>query len=146
MYATKGDVENIFGATNIGKWADLDNDEDGDKIEARIEWALSLAESRINSKLRHGPYQIPFECAGSGSSSGSGGTPDVPLEIIDITARDAGVALYDGRRITDSPEDNDDELSTHRKSVKTTIKQILAGQLRLDCVVQVKTYPQAIPI
>ena len=36
-YSVRSDVEMIFGVTNVAAWADLDNDKDPAKIQARID-------------------------------------------------------------------------------------------------------------
>ena len=139
-YAGREDVEHIFGKSNVEKWADLNNEEDPIEVAERVAWALNLAESAVNSRLRQGPYSIPFDAT---SSSGSGDN-GVPLEITDTTARQAGIYLYDGRRISDDPDDDSDELSIHRRTVDRTIKGILGGLIVLDATRQAVDYPRAI--
>lgn len=129
-YSDRDDVEMIFGATNVAKWADLDNDEDDGKIDARVEWACEEATDRIDGRLRGGPYEVPFD----GSS--------VPRTIVTLSARLAGVLLYDGRGVTD--EEAEDRVTPHRKLVETGIAEILAGKVRLDLPQVSASYPRAV--
>jgi len=126
-YAVRADIELIFGSTNVSKWADLNNDEDAGEITARIVWALTLAEERVNNRLRQGKYDIPFATA--------------PTEITDLTARWAGVILYDSRLVIDG---EDSDLSRHEKTVEDRLSKILAGKIKLSTDVAVATYPQVV--
>lgn len=117
-YSTRYNVEMIYGKTNVAKWADVDNQEDPIFINQRIEWAIGLADTEINSKLAESSYQIPFSM------------PIDPL-VVDLSARYAGVLLYDSRLITDNPSKTD-QVSIHRKMFFKTIAQLQAGQRRLS--------------
>lgn len=114
MAATESSMNLIFGAINIQKWADVDNDEDPTKIAARIAWALTQATARVDSMLSTGRYSNYL---------------DDPL-IEDVVARLAGVLLYDSRGITDA-EDNENPVSKHQSYVDTTLRRIQSGALKL---------------
>jgi hypothetical protein len=145
-YATRDDINKIFGATNVNAWADLDNEEDVSHIEERIEWALELAYTRVNSRLRRGPYAIPFQCLGSGSDIGSSSEGQVPDDIVDLNARLAGILLYDGRRITDEEDTSGDDVGVHRRDVDMAIRGLIADQIKIDCIRRTKDFPRAIPV
>ena len=122
--ASDTDIDNIYGKDNVDKWADRNNKGSVDgaaEILAVRSWARHLAEARINGKLKDGPYRIPFTDEGSGFD----------LNIIDLMAREAGVLLYDSRRITDTDEESVDALSLHRRMVIKFIAEILSGRLKL---------------
>lgn len=113
-YSTRSDVEEIFGKTNIKKWADMDNDDVTTDIEARITAAILYADAEINDRLRGGPYTLPFT--------------SVPTTIIRLSATMAAVWLHDLR----GNEDETDQMEGHRKRVQTMLSQILSRGLRLN--------------
>lgn len=129
VYAGRGNIELIYGAVNVQKWADVDGDADTDTIANRISWALELAEAWVNDRLRMGPYEIPFT--------------EVPILITDITARQAGILLYDARRITDEADDGD-EIPAHRRLVENYVNQIVARQIRFSIDQNFTGYPKTI--
>lgn len=115
MAATESSMNLIFGANNIQKWADVDNDEDAIKIAARIAWALTQATTRVDAMLSTGRYTSYL---------------DDPL-VEDLVARLAGVLLYDSRGITDA-EDDENPVSKHQAYVDTTLRRIQSGTLKLS--------------
>lgn len=131
-YAARADVEIIYGAQNVRKWASLDNDNDEDEIDRRVAWALCLATERLHNDLRGGPYSLPFAAP--------------CREVTDLTARMAGTLLYDSRGITDTDSDGRpvDNLETHRKFVRNRVAEILLGRVRLNHAEMAAYYPQAI--
>lgn len=119
-YATRTDVEAIYGANNVERWADIDNDGDEDHIEARITWALGVAEDKLNNRLKSsGKYDIPFD-------------EPVDSELTEMTARFAGVLLYESRGLTDTENDDGRNVLTgHRKQVDQFVKDVNSGKVRL---------------
>jgi phage gp36-like protein len=132
MYAESKDIELIFGRSNVRKWADVENTESAYEIDQRICWALSEARAYIDDRLRGGRYTIPFT--------------DPPTRIVSMSARYAGVLLYDSRGITDMSEDGKPkhQLSAHRDMVEKFLDQILSGKIRLDTDSDAITYPQVV--
>jgi len=129
-YSTKAQSERIYGKSNILRWADMNNNEDEDEILDRIEWAIQEAYDQINARLKSCRYTVPFE------------SPIDPV-IITLSARLAGVLLYDNRRLVDIPEF--DEALYHRTQVERMYKQIHGGQLSLlNYSHNAVSYPQAI--
>ncbi len=120
-YAERGDIEQIFGRDNVRKWADMDNLGDEATIATRICWALAESYVDINSRLRGGPYSLPF-------------VAPLDYQIISMSARDAGVKLYEGRGITDFSENGrpQHQLSAHRDQVAKWLQQLLAGTRHLN--------------
>lgn len=117
-YATRADVELLYGPTNVQNWADLQNDRDPGYIDQRVAWALTLATSQVNGMLKFGPHLIPFE------------EPLDPM-VVDMTARLAGVLLYESR----DPADGDEKpgaMARQRNAVDKLVRRIRAGQIVLN--------------
>lgn len=121
-YALRPDVHNIFGASNVTKWADVDNDANAHTISRRVEWALKRATDDVNDRLRGGPYEVPFDAP-------------YPGAVIDACARLAGVLLYDSRGAQDSEDgDGTHVLSTHRDMVDKWCRSVRAGRVSIGQV------------
>jgi len=135
-YCERTDVESIFGVANVALWADLENNQDEDDIEARITWACDMATTKMNNRLRGGPYAIPFE----EPSSGEG----YDAELVNETARWAGVLLYESRGIEDTENASVPKISDHIKQVEAFIRLIRTGRMQLDVAEQTVTYPKVI--
>ena len=60
-YCTRDDIEALFDAESVKKWADLDGSGDADKIAARIAMAIEWQSAYIDDRLRGGepPAKIP---------------------------------------------------------------------------------------
>lgn len=118
-YCVRKDIENIFGAVNIQKWADIDNDGDVQKIDAKINWALQLSYDYVNSKLAGGPYIIPL----------AGKYPT----IITCQAKLAAVEIYEARGLTNFDEQGKPihQLQNAKDWADNVMSQIRAGILRL---------------
>jgi len=130
---TRRHVEDIFGADNVAKWADVFNDGDQDKIASRIDWACKLATAKVYGRLRGGPYTLPFD------------SPDAL--VVDAAARLAAVALYESRGAQDvDPETGAPQnlLTTHRRQAEVTLGKIMSGQLQLDADEESAGYPQVV--
>lgn len=117
MACERSDVEKVYGKENILSWADLDGSGDSKVIEDRITWACGKAERTFNARLRGGPYTIPVE--------------SYTADVIDIIALQAGIILYDGRRIVGAT-DAQDQVSPQRREVDDIYRMIRAGQYQLD--------------
>jgi phage gp36-like protein len=128
-YSIREDSENIFGSDNIRQWADLNNREHTDEIDARINWAISQAYANINGRLKNGPYSVPFQ-------------EPVDENIVQLSAKLVGVLLYDGRNLVDT--DEYDQIAPHRKRIRETISGIHGGLIKLNHPDRVIRYPQSI--
>jgi hypothetical protein len=131
MNCQRSDIEALFGAANVAKWADLDGDQDPQKISARIAAAIAAAGAYVEDRLRDGPYAIPL--------TPLDGSPCVTM--VNMLAQWAGVWLYGARGVQDadpSPRGRHgvpaDRLAWHRHDVETKIRQIHARVLRLPLV------------
>lgn len=122
VYATRSDVEDVFGVVNVDKWADLDDDDDAGKITARITRAILVATARVDDFLRGGPYTIQF-------------TAPIVVPIVDITAKFAGTWLYAARGVADFDEEigkAQDRLQFVRAEAWKDLKNIRSGASVLD--------------
>jgi len=132
-YPSQQDVEFVFGPTNIAKWADLENDGDATYIANRIGWARVQATSRVNDRLRGGPYVIPF-------------SSPYPNMVVEMTARLAGAILYESRGIQDSQDDSGQSLvQMHRKMCERWINQVRAGLVRIEDLDYAINIPSIVP-
>lgn len=134
-YCEKQDVYDMFGQVNVSKWADLDNDKDSEKIDARIDRAINWGESEVESLLRRSVYDLPITNV----------QDEVPAEITHITASLAGVYLYENRGIQDfNPETGQvvHRLAYIKDRAMKMIRQILAGQRDLDATKVVDGVPK----
>ncbi len=123
-YSTETDLNNQYGSNNIQKWADLDGDADAGKISTRIAAAIGFADDEIDSQMRGGPYPLPLV----------NDAATTPLLITDISAKLAGVWLYESRGVQDvTPEGSPvHRLHWQRKRAYDVMRELLAGRLKLD--------------
>lgn len=96
--AQRGDLENIFGVSNVIKWAVLSNNNPTStaglaEISYRINWALGLSSTDFRNAMRQGGYVVP--CNG----------PDGMVWQTNIVAIRAGLYLYMHLRPTQRGED-----------------------------------------
>lgn len=133
-YATREDMDSIFGCSNITSWADLENNGDADHIEERITWALNQATSDLNDKMHEGPYEFPL------SSS------PYPPSVVYHVALLAALHLYDSRGLRDA-DPGKDIMAPHRMKAKKWIHDVLSGQYKisqLTRITDVVTYPEVV--
>lgn len=127
-YCVKADIEAVYGATNVAKWADLDNDADAVKIAARIAAAITYAEAYLNSALYGSRYQVPFTTA--------------PTIIVDMCAKSAGLWLYESRGAQDVSPDTGQpvhRLAFLKSEIHHKLRAIKSGGLPLYNVGPVAT-------
>lgn len=129
-YCVRTDLENEFGATNIAKWADPDNDEVEEDIEARIEWAIGKAANRINDMLRQCRYTVPFS-----------DYPNAPQTIREVNSTLAGVLLYRSPRGLIDGEDMDDRIKSMEDEALKTISKIQSCQIDIGATIVAKSIP-----
>lgn len=130
-YCVRSDVEAQYGVDNVAKWADLNNNENASEIEARIVIACEEADVELNSRLRHGPYSLPFV------------TPS--LGIVRLAATYAGIWLYSARGVVDYSSEGvaQDQLSHQRMLFDKRVRDILAGRYLPDALpAGIKSYPE----
>jgi hypothetical protein len=126
-YCTKADIEQVFGTTNVSKWADLDNDSDATKIANRIAAAIAYASEVIDDVLRCTSYLIP-------AATAAGATPTT---IKDLTAKIAGIWLYEARGSHDFDGNSGQPYHRYawvRRDCMRTLENIRTGRRKLDAV------------
>jgi len=123
-YATATDVNTMFGRSNVRKWADMDGDGFDQVIDAAVTQALTFAEAEVNSRLRGGPYTVPF-------------TDTVPVLVQEATTILAGLRLYEKRGMDD---END---LMERKRVRAN--SLLQGIIQRKFVLEISPVVSAIP-
>ena len=136
VYATRADIEAVFGTINVEKWADLNNEKVSADIAARITSAIAVATAYIDDRLRDGtPYTFPL-AAGL----------VVPTTIVDICAKWAGVWLYESRGIADTDE-KEHRLTHHKEYVDKVLDSLTSGKLTLSLVQAIfSTAPSVIDV
>lgn len=92
-YIARADIEAYFGG-NVAMWADVDRDEDTDKITARVNIAISSAEAELHARMRGGPYAVPLA-----------GMTDSTQYVTKIVAYLAAFDLYSTRGVIASEEE-----------------------------------------
>jgi hypothetical protein len=140
-YCLREDIERLFGAVNVAKWADLDADGDAVKVAANIDTALESAADEINDRMRGGHYLLPLRRAGTGSSSSSSNNEDVawaPYTIRRVVAPAiAGGMLYEARGVLDQDPVTGEgihRLRFHEKRAINILRAARAGARELDAM------------
>lgn len=113
-YCNKEDLFIRFGKTNIVEYADVENTQQDDIIDERIEWAIEQATEEINERLRESPYSFPLQ-------------DDIPLSIKKVCSEISTIYLYDSRRINDS-DDAIDELNAIRTAIEEYFRLVCGGK------------------
>jgi len=127
-YSTPADLALVFGRSNLEKWADLNNNGVAVEITARIAWAISLADERINDRLRDSLYVVPLTTTSQ--------------TIVDLSARLAGSYLYMSRGMVDSEDASKNQLQVHEEYAEKLLNDIIAGRVRIDATRRnTHTYP-----
>jgi hypothetical protein len=126
----RSDLDNIFGSKNISAWADVENAEEDELIEARVTWAITNASNYILAKLAR-KYKVTDWLV-------------FPAIIFDLVARRAGVELYrTPRGITDGAEMSQAMLAIDA-DLENKLNLVLAGGLVLIDLVE--TQPTNAPM
>jgi hypothetical protein len=125
--AVRADLNNIFGALNITKWADMSNNRNEAEISARVTYAINLAVEDVKARLRLLPYDIDVAI-------------ELPLVQHHVVLR-AGDILYSPRAVNDEDPEKD-LMKVHRKNFIDFFKQLSAGQLDLGITRTCRPYPK----
>ena len=127
MYTDKTTLELVFGTQNIKRWADLDGDENLEKINARVAYVCEVASAELEAIFRQKRYELPL--------------PET-FVVKDLATRLAGLKLHDARKVIDG-DSTPDTLSLVRQEVQNTIEKIRLGELILGDV-QVTVVPAVV--
>lgn len=130
-YCADADLDALFGAANVKKWADLDNDADAAKIAARKAAAREYADEYLDDRLRPGPVTLPVST--------------VSVTLKDAAARVAGIWLYESRghneRLDSEDEPPVDRMAIHRRHVEKFLRDVNSGAIRLNAPYTGTGYP-----
>ena len=135
LYASRTDIEQLYGSDNVEKWADLNNNEDSDEITERINRSLTVATNDMNDILRGSRYSIPITDTGAA------------ITLVDLCANLAGVWLYESRGVEDFDVETGrsfHRLAYMRDRAEKKLKAIAANRIRLN-VPQSRIKGTAIP-
>ena len=134
-YATREDVEAIFGSSNVAKWADMDNLGLEETITARINAALQYAAAQIDSRLGVSGFTVPLELIDGGD--------EYPVVIVNLAAALAGVWLYESRGIEDKGEIAHRLVYNKTKALEA-LEAIATGRLAVGCKRSGPSFPRVI--
>lgn len=126
-YCDQDDIEDIFGANAVEKWATVDSTDGSAERTARIARAVAYAGDRIDDVLRTTSYKIP-----AATSAGA-----VPTSIENVAAIMAGVWLFMIRGHENI--EMRDGLPLHRyhfleRQATEYLELIRTGKVKLDAV------------
>lgn len=116
IYATRNDLEIVFGADNVKQWANLEGDNDYARIGERILYALETASTELEDILRGRRYTFPLTHSKT---------------LRDLVVRMAALRLYDARGVIDG-DPQADKLSVVRAGVDKTLSRIRRGEITLQ--------------
>ena len=115
-YATRKDLELVFGADSVKQWVNLEGDNDVETISERIQYALDTASAELEDILRGRRYKFPLTMSKT---------------LRDLVVRMAALRLYDARGIIDG-DPSADKLSVVRANVDKTLARIRRGEITLQ--------------
>ncbi len=133
-YSTRADIEAQYGVVNVEKWADLNNNQNAGEITARIDQSIIEADNEIDSRLRLGPFVIPWPVP-------------IPVGIVSLSAIYAGVWLYSSRGVVDYDANGvaQDQLQFQRNEFDKRIRNILAGRYQPESIPDTnQTFPEVV--
>jgi hypothetical protein len=123
-YCAQTDIEKVYGANNVSKWADIDLDADAGTKSDRITEAIDVASEEIDDALRLLGVRIP-------AATAAGATPTTVRHLAAVLA---GLWLYEARGAEDY---NRDGTIRHghawrREWADNYLNMIVTGKRKLD--------------
>jgi hypothetical protein len=122
---TRADIEAVYMATNITKWADLNGTGVLVDIAARITHYCELATADFYGRMLGGCYETPISFQDDTAS----------MLVTHHVASFAGVLLYEANGVIDfNPETGDPQHRLHfqRKQYETFCTDLLSGKRRIN--------------
>lgn len=130
MWTSRQELELLFGATPISQWADVENTNNPQYIQAKIDWAVRVATSDAKSRL-------------NGSIADGITNPGDMLRA--MTTALAAVWLYTARGVKDTSSDEGRfRLSWARKKADDWFNDVVAGKIELLEATPPTQYPVVI--
>lgn len=120
LYCARADIEDLFGTTNVARWADLENQGNAAHITTRIDRARVVATARINDRLRGGKYVLPITSAGAAAT------------LVNLGAALAGDWLYSTRAVDDEEEGIGKAVKRIADRAEKTLDEIRSDRIQLD--------------
>ena len=124
-YCNRTLLETIFGVENIQEWANPDNGDIAeqavlDDIDDRVTWAINVAETRTNDRLRNSRVTIPLE--------------DISLDTASTIAGLAGGLLFEVRGSREHTGDGNvaHQLAFYQKRWENWIRNLVTGRIVLN--------------
>jgi hypothetical protein len=119
MSIERADLDDVFGASVIDKWADLENEGDLDHIAARVNWAINLAEAHVQAKIKMTTYVWD--------------TVKLNPMVEHAIALKAGMLLHTNRASTDSDgeQKQGNPMARFEKLYKDFFKAVSANEISL---------------
>ncbi|MFQ5492319.1 MAG: phage protein Gp36 family protein [Phycisphaerae bacterium] len=126
-YCAQSDIELEFGATNVAKWADIDNDGDATTKSNRITEAIAIADEEIDEVLKNTAMKISLTQA-----DGSG----TPKTINRLARVIAGLWLYESRGAEAYTRDGTPQHGHYwrRAWVERYLEELRSGTRKLDAL------------
>jgi hypothetical protein len=126
-YCTQANIETVYGATNVGRWADIDNDGDAGTKSTRITYAIDVASEEIDDVLRTMAVRVPVV-----TSAGA-----TPKTIEHLAAVLAGLWLYEARGAEDYNRNGEIRHghAWRREWVDQYLEDIKSGKRKLNDVI-----------
>lgn len=120
-YIDQGDIEDVFGVSNVAAWSQLDATQQDTADTDRIASAIAFAEEDVENRLRESRFAVPL--------SGTSGT--IPRCVVEWCAIKAGVWLYRSRGMTTTQDDADkDRYAGMEEYANQQIDLVLSGKLK----------------
>lgn len=117
-WTSRKEIERVYGVESPKQWADLDGDQDADKIDEVIQNVVLDATEDARDRLSGAPCGV---------------ISSAPRVLRRHVSMLAGVMLYDARGTVDATdEEGRNRLSHNRKLVERFFRQALSGQRRLQ--------------
>lgn len=135
-YSVRTDLNAVFGKANVDTWADLDGDQDADKITARIAAAVLSADGEIDAFMLHGPYALPIVDAENAT----------PVIVRDVSAKLAGVWLYEARGVMDADDNGKPfhRLASHVEKAWAVLHKLKDGRFKINVTTPKRNVPEVI--
>jgi len=127
-YCVQSDIELEFGATNVGEWADIDNDASAPTKAARIAEAILVADEEIDEILRLTQFRL------AATQADGSGTPKTINRLARVIA---GLWLYEARGAVDYTRDGSPKHGHwwRREWADKYLEQLRSGERKLDALV-----------
>lgn len=129
-YCSQEDVEQVFGAVNVTKWATLDTSDTSTTRAERITLAIEVTAEEMNDWLRGAHYPVPVPKT---VVAGSDILAIHPIRF--LNARLAGIFLHDNVLVQNiDPRTGQplDEVTFARTSAQKYLDDITTGKRKLD--------------